>query len=45
MRVRMTVVLGLLCVLLTGCSKMKCVEYLQQPTENVKKAELIYNGT
>jgi hypothetical protein len=33
----------LLCALLTACTKMSCVEYLEQPKEDIVRIEFVYN--
>ena len=32
-----------ICIILTGCAKMSCVEYLKQPIEDIARIELVYN--
>lgn len=43
MRVKFISIMILMSVLLLGCTKQTCMEYIRQPKENVEKIELIYN--
>ena len=38
-------ILIVVCLLLSGCSIIKCSEYLRQPKDNIERVELIYNQT